>query len=181
MGDLNDYSDNLLDRWSTKGYSTKQNQGKLLAELKKEKYVDIFRTIHPEQRVYSRIGTYTSRQSSVTHKKPKTKSTASTTKITNTRLDYFLTASKNLQLIDCCIILDNYDIGSDHRPILLSMEISKNIPHIASRKYTQTNPEEDNITMHSEPEIKLLKTKVMYRSGKLSNKIYRLTSHTMRY
>ena len=54
MGDMNDYSDNLLDRWSTKGYSTKkQDQGKLLATLKKEKYVDIFRTIHSEQRVYS--------------------------------------------------------------------------------------------------------------------------------
>ena len=57
MGDLNDYISSQLDRWSSKGPSS-STKGAILNPLKKIKFYDIFRTIHPEFRAFSRVGFY---------------------------------------------------------------------------------------------------------------------------
>jgi exonuclease III len=178
LGDLNDYAEVSLDRWSTKKQTNNKNvHGKLLKNFKSLKYSDIFRTLHPEHRLYSRVGSYSSKVTQQPHKKQKTSDISPKVRLTQTRIDYFLTSNKNITAVNCCTILDNYDIGSDHRPIFLSMEVSKNIPHIASLKNPESNTEENNQTTHSEPTIKYIKDKTNESKWDSFKKKFQTTFH----
>lgn len=117
VGDMNDYISPQLDRWSTKtAKTTGSNKGDILNPLKQEKYQDVFRKMYPESRMFSRIGMY---------------QTNKTTKITRTRLDYILTGVELIHKTLCCTILENYEVGSDHRPVLLILKTNKKYLHVA--------------------------------------------------
>ncbi len=45
-----------------------------------------------------------------------------------------------IQQLDCITILDGYKIGSDHRPIMASLAINIDIPHIASLTNKEIDP-----------------------------------------
>src|SRR6185437_15560178 len=126
MGDLNDYISAELDYWSNKKHSNKQ-LGSILHPLRRIKFFDSFRITHPEQKVFSRIGEY------------EDQGLLNTKKITMTRIDYILMSFELIQKLDCVAILDAYNIGSDHRPIFAVLNITVDIPHIASISKQTTN------------------------------------------
>ena len=113
--------------------------------MKRKKYYDSFRNTHPEQKVFTRIGTYTDEGS------------LNSKRITMTRLDYVLTSFKIIQQLSCVAILDGFDIGSDHRPMLVSLPTTLSIPHIASlNKQIQKEQEDknENEPLSNQPKIK---------------------------
>jgi exonuclease III len=129
LGDINDFTASYLDRWSS--YSTSETRrGEVLNAFRKLKYYDMFRTLHPEWKCYSREGIHKKNNNNNNTNNSNTKV------ITSTRLDYILTAPSIINLTQCCVILDNYNIGSDHRPVFASITTDKAIPHIASKDRT---------------------------------------------
>lgn len=147
LGDINDFTASYLDRWSS--YSTSDTQrGEVLNTFRKLKYYDMFHTLHPEWKCYSWEGI---------RRKNTTNSNNSNTKvITSTRLDYILTAPSIIHSTQCCVILDNYNIGSDHRPVFASITADKAIPHIASKDRTPDLAEPE-IPLQNQPTLKYIK------------------------
>lgn len=85
------------------------------------------------------------------------------TKIINTRIDHILTSFANIQKIECIVILDNFDIGSDHRPVMASLQVIKDIPHVAfTNKEMAVNASSSSSTdrpLPEQPKIKYVKHK----------------------
>jgi hypothetical protein len=82
-------------------------------------------------------------------------------KIIQTRIDHALTSHQIIHTIECIAILDNYSIGSDHRPVFVSLQIDRTIPHVASiSQITNTSTDkESTASQHEQPEIKYIKNK----------------------
>src|SRR4051794_29654807 len=106
MGDLNDFLVPEMDYWSNQKQTSQRTLGTVLQPLRRVKFHDAFRITHPEQKVYSRIGSYND-QGILSEKR-----------ITMTRLDYILTSFPLIQQMECIAILDGFNIGPDHRPVL---------------------------------------------------------------
>ena len=49
-----------------------------------------------------------------------------------TRINHILSSLENAQRTDSIAILDNYNIGSDHRPVMCSLVVDIEIPHVAA-------------------------------------------------
>ncbi len=120
LGDLNDFVDSDLDYWTNKQKFTQRKTGLILNPLRRLKFYDAFRVTYPDQIAFSRIGDYDY------------EGALSTKQITMTRIDYILMSFALIQQLDCITILDGYKVGSDHRPIMASLAINIDIPHIAS-------------------------------------------------
>jgi exonuclease III len=120
MGDLNDFVVPELDYWTNKRHSPHRTLGTVLNPLRHLKFYDAFRITHPEQKVYTRFGSYDD-DGALNEKR-----------VTTTRLDYILTSFANIQQLECISVLDGYAIGPDHRPVLASVQTTQEIPHISS-------------------------------------------------
>jgi exonuclease III len=121
MGDMNDFVLPEIDHWSNKPSGNKHRQcGVVLHPLRRIKFYDAFRVTHPEQIAFTRVGEY--ENEGVLNKKT----------ITMTRIDYILSSFHNIQQLKCIVILDGYDVGSDHYPVIASLQVNVNIPHVAS-------------------------------------------------
>lgn len=154
MGDLNDYLLADLDRWSNKPSTNREQRGKVLNPLRNKGFEDAFRTTHPYLCMFSRYGN---------DQLVDVDSDTTFVKITNTRIDHILTSFANTQKLECIAILDNFNTGSDHRSVMASLQVIKNIPHVASaNKEMAVNgagTSSTNRPLPEQPKVKYIKHK----------------------
>ena len=135
-GDLNDFANYQLDKFSTKNNNKSQsNQSStLLKQISNLKmFIDSFRFIHPDEKKYSRVQTLQEQQG--------TKYT------TASRIDLFLVHKTKKQLIEQADILNKTEFISDHCPIMLALSLqNQNKKHPPQKtnpyQHKKLNPKE---------------------------------------
>ena len=143
VGDLNDYLIPEIDRWSNRQHNNKHQRGAVLNPLRRKGFEDVFRIQHPEATVFTRVGLYKDTNNEKT-------------KVVMTRIDHILSSLENAQKIDSIAILDNYNIGSDHRPVMCSLVSDIEIPHVAAinREVNTTKNVTEALPLPEQPKIK---------------------------
>ena len=113
-GDLNDYSDFYLDRWSNYQLSSNLQRGDIINKFKEKGFFDVFRSLNPNTRSFTRFG----------YEKDFDKNIK---KIVATRLDYFLTGKKLLSRVDDINIFEEQLLQTDHRLVVLTISLDSTI------------------------------------------------------
>jgi exonuclease III len=108
-GDLNDYEDFHLDRWSTYNRQSQHNAG-FTRKLTHKNMIDTFRTEHPTKKSFSCWETYTDKTEGKTYH-------------TRTRIDAIRIPSERRDWIQRAEVLEYYEIDSDHRIVLADLSI----------------------------------------------------------
>ena len=113
-GDLNDYCDFYLDRWSNYQPSSTSQRGDIINKFKEKGFQDIFRLLNPHARSFTRFG----------FEKDVNKNIK---KIVATRLDYFLTGKQLISKVNDITIFEEQILQTDHRLVVLEISLDSTV------------------------------------------------------
>ena len=119
-GDLNDYCDFFLDRWSNYQPSSNSQRGDIISKFKEKGFQDIFRVLNPNTRSFTRFGYEKDLNNNIK-------------KIVATRLDYFLTGKQLMNKVNDINIFEEQILQTDHRLVVLTLSSNLNMCKIPTQ------------------------------------------------
>ena len=121
-GDLNDYSDFYLDRWSNYQPTTTLQRGDIINKFKEKGFLDVFRFLNPNTRSFTRFGYEKDLEKNIK-------------KVIATRIDYFLTGKQLLSKVNDISIFEEQLLQTDHRLVVLTISLDSTFCKIPTPQY----------------------------------------------